>query len=407
MPGALSHIRVLDLSRVLAGPWAGQILGDLGADVIKVERPRTGDDTRHWGPPYLKDDLGADTSEAAYYLSANRNKQSLTLDFTQPEGQRIIRELVEHCDVLLENFKVGGLAAYGLDYESLKAINPKLIFCSITGFGSDGPYANRAGYDFMIQGLGGLMSLTGRAEEEEGAGPVKVGVALTDILTGLYATVGVLAALNSREQTGVGQHVELALLDVQVACLANQAMNYLTTGVAPKRMGNAHPNIVPYQDFPTADGDIILTIGNDGQFRKFAEAAGHPEWASDPRFASNKARVAHRKELVPMIRQVTVFRTTAEWVTLLEQAGVPCGPINDLAQVFADPQVQARGLRVDMSHPLSGTVPQVASPIRLSGTPVEYRKAHPLLGEHSEAVLQNVLGLSFDKILSLRQSGVI
>ncbi|MCQ4316502.1 CoA transferase [Stutzerimonas zhaodongensis] len=407
MPGALSHIRVLDLSRVLAGPWAGQILGDLGADVIKVERPRTGDDTRHWGPPYLKDDLGADTSEAAYYLSANRNKQSLTLDFTQPEGQRIIRELVEHCDVLLENFKVGGLAAYGLDYESLKAINPKLIYCSITGFGSDGPYANRAGYDFMIQGLGGLMSLTGRAEEEEGAGPVKVGVALTDILTGLYATVGVLAALNSREQTGVGQHVELALLDVQVACLANQAMNYLTTGVAPKRMGNAHPNIVPYQDFPTADGDIILTIGNDGQFRKFAEAAGHPEWASDPRFASNKARVAHRKELVPMIRQVTVFRTTAEWVTLLEQAGVPCGPINDLAQVFADPQVQARGLRVDMSHPLSGTVPQVASPIRLSGTPVEYRKAPPLLGEHSEAVLQNVLGLSFDKILSLRQSGVI
>ncbi|MCQ2030844.1 CaiB/BaiF CoA transferase family protein [Stutzerimonas zhaodongensis] len=407
MPGALSHIRVLDLSRVLAGPWAGQILGDLGADVIKVERPRTGDDTRHWGPPYLKDDLGADTSEAAYYLSANRNKQSLTLDFTQPEGQRIIRELVEHCDVLLENFKVGGLAAYGLDYESLKAINPKLIYCSITGFGSDGPYANRAGYDFMIQGLGGLMSLTGRAEEEEGAGPVKVGVALTDILTGLYATVGVLAALNSREQTGVGQHVELALLDVQVACLANQAMNYLTTGVAPKRMGNAHPNIVPYQDFPTADGDIILTIGNDGQFRKFAEAAGHPEWASDPRFASNKARVAHRKELVPMIRQVTVFRTTAEWVTLLEQAGVPCGPINDLAQVFADPQVQARGLRVDMSHPLSGTVPQVASPIRLSGTPVEYRKAPPLLGEHSEAVLQDVLGLSFDKILSLRQSGVI
>ncbi len=407
MPGALSHIRVLDLSRVLAGPWAGQILGDLGAEVIKVERPRTGDDTRHWGPPYLKDQDGENTSEAAYYLAANRNKQSLTLDFTQPEGQRIIRELVEQCDVLLENFKVGGLAAYGLDYESLKAINPKLIYCSITGFGSDGPYANRAGYDFMIQGLGGLMSLTGRAEDEEGAGPVKAGVALTDILTGLYATVGVLAALNHREQSGVGQHVELALLDVQVACLANQAMNYLTTGVAPKRMGNAHPNIVPYQDFPTADGDIILTIGNDGQFRKFAEVAGHAEWATDPRFASNKARVAHRKELVPMIRQVTVFRTTAEWVAVLEQAGVPCGPINDLAQVFADPQVQARGLRVDMPHPLAGSVPQVASPIRLSETPVEYRKAPPLLGEHSEALLQNMLGLSFDKILSLRQSGVI
>ncbi|EQM78928.1 CoA transferase [Pseudomonas stutzeri] len=407
MPGALSHIRVLDLSRVLAGPWAGQILGDLGAEVIKIERPRTGDDTRHWGPPYLKDQQGENTSEAAYYLSANRNKQSLTLDFTQPEGQRIIRDLVAECDVLLENFKVGGLAAYGLDYESLKAVNPKLIYCSITGFGSDGPYANRAGYDFMIQGLGGLMSLTGRAEDEEGAGPVKVGVALTDILTGLYATVGVLAALNHREQSGLGQHVELALLDVQVACLANQAMNYLTTGVAPKRMGNAHPNIVPYQDFPTADGDIILTIGNDGQFRKFAEAAGHPEWASDDRFASNKARVAHRKELIPLIRQVTVFRTTAEWVALLEQAGVPCGPINDLAQVFADPQVQARGLRLDLPHPLAGSVPQVASPIRLSETPVEYRKAPPVLGEHSEAILQELLGLGFDKILSLRQAGVI
>lgn len=407
MPGALSHIRVLDLSRVLAGPWSGQILGDLGAEVIKVERPGTGDDTRHWGPPYLKDREGANTSEAAYYLSANRNKQSLTLDFTQPEGQRIVRELVEQCDVLLENFKVGGLAAYGLDYESLKTINPRLIYCSITGFGSDGPYAQRAGYDFMIQGLGGLMSLTGRAEGEEGAGPVKVGVALTDILTGLYATVGILAALNHREQSGIGQHVELALLDVQVACLANQAMNYLTTGVAPKRMGNAHPNIVPYQDFPTADGDIILTIGNDGQFRKFAEAAGHPEWALDARFATNKARVAHRQELVPLIRQVTVFRTTAQWVALLEQAGVPCGPINDLAQVFADPQVLARRLRVDMPHPLAGSVPQVASPIRLSETPVEYRKAPPVLGEHSETVLQELVGLSFEKILSLRQSGVI
>ena len=407
MTGPLAGFTVLDLTRVLSGPYCTMVLGDLGARIIKVEHPGKGDDTRHWGPPYLKDQQGENTSEAAYYLSANRNKQSLTLDFTQPEGQRIIRDLVASCDVLLENFKVGGLAAYGLDYESLKAINPRLIYCSITGFGSDGPYANRAGYDFMIQGLGGLMSLTGRADDDEGAGPVKVGVALTDILTGLYATVGVLAALNYREQSGVGQHVELALLDVQVACLANQAMNYLTTGVAPRRMGNAHPNIVPYQDFPTADGDIILTIGNDGQFRKFAEAAGHPEWATDERFASNKARVAHRKELIPLIRQVTVFRTTAEWVALLEQAGVPCGPINDLAQVFADPQVLARGLRVEMPHPLAGSVPQVASPIRLSETPVEYRKAPPLLGEHSEAVLQQLVGLSFEKILSLRQSGVI
>jgi len=407
MPGALSHIRVLDLSRVLAGPWAGQILGDLGAEVIKVERPGSGDDTRHWGPPFLKDAQGENTAEAAYYLSANRNKQSLTLDFTQPEGQRIVRELVVQSDVLLENFKVGGLAAYGLDYESLKAINPRLIYCAITGFGQNGPYATRAGYDFMIQGLGGLMSLTGRSDAEEGAGPVKVGVALTDILTGLYATVGVLAALAHRERTGEGQHIDTALLDVQVACLGNQALNYLTTGVAPQRMGNAHPNIVPYQDFPTADGDIILTVGNDGQFRKFAEVAGHPEWADDPRFASNKARVAHRAELIPLIRQATVFRTTTEWLAALECAGVPCGPVNDLAQVFADPQVRHRGLEVGMPHPLAGSVPQVASPLRLSASPVSYRHAPPLLGEHSEALLQRLLGLSGQQIAALRQAGVI
>lgn len=407
MPTALSHIRVLDLSRVLAGPWAGQILGDLGAEVIKVERPVSGDDTRHWGPPFLKDAQGENTAEAAYYLSANRNKQSLTVDFTRAEGQRIVRELVAHCDVLLENFKVGGLAAYGLDYQSLKAINPRLVYCSITGFGQDGPYAQRAGYDFMIQGLGGLMSLTGLSDAEEGAGPMKVGVALTDILTGLYATVGVLAALNHREQSGVGQHVDTALLDVQVACLGNQALNYLTTGVAPKRMGNAHPNIVPYQDFPTADGDIILTVGNDGQFRKFAEVAGHPEWADDPRFASNKARVAHRAELIPLIRQATVFRTTSAWLAALEQAGVPCGPVNDLAQVFADPQVRHRGLRVDMPHPLAGTVAQVASPIRLSETPVAYRRAPPLLGEHSEALLVGLLGLDREQVDDLRAAGVI
>ncbi|KRW71657.1 CoA-transferase [Pseudomonas sp. TTU2014-105ASC] len=407
MPGALSHIRVLDLSRVLAGPWCGQILGDLGAEVIKVERPGTGDDTRHWGPPYLQDQHGENTSEAAYYLTANRNKQSLTVDFTRPEGQRIIRELVAQCDVLLENFKVGGLAAYGLDYESLKAINPRLIYCSITGFGQDGPYATRAGYDFMIQGLGGLMSLTGRSDAEEGAGPVKVGVALTDILTGLYATVGVLAALAHRERSGEGQHIDTALLDVQVACLGNQALNYLTTGVVPKRMGNGHPNIVPYQDFPTADGDIILTVGNDGQFRKFCEVAGRPEWAADARFATNRARVAHRAELIPLIRQVTVFRTTAEWVSALEQAGVPCGPINDLAQVFADPQVQHRGLNVEMPHPLAGRVPQVASPLRLSASPVAYRNPPPLLGEHSEALLQRLLGMNDEQIAGLRAARVI
>ena len=407
MAGALSHIRVLDLSRVLAGPWCGQILGDLGAEVIKVERPGSGDDTRHWGPPYIKDAEGNDSREAAYFQSANRNKQSVTLDFTQPEGQRLVRELVAQCDVLLENFKVGGLAAYGLDYESLKAINPRLIYCSITGFGQTGPYAKRAGYDFMIQGLGGLMSLTGRPEGEEGAGPMKVGVALTDILTGLYATVGVLAALNQREQSDIGQHVDVALLDVQVACLANQAMNYLTTGLSPKRLGNAHPNIVPYQDFPSADGNFILAVGNDGQFRKFCEVAGIANLADDSRFVTNKARVAHRAELIPLLRQATVFKTTAQWIELLEKAGVPCGPINDLQQVFADPQVQARGLRLDLPNALGSTTPQVASPLRLSETPVAYHSAPPLLGQHTDALLRNLLGMSDAQVAQLREAGVI
>ena len=407
MSGALSHIRVLDLSRVLAGPWAGQILADLGAEVIKVERPGSGDDTRHWGPPYIKGADGNDSREAAYFQCANRNKQSLTLDFTQAEGQRLVRELAAQCDVVLENFKVGGLAAYGLDYESLKAVNPRLIYCSITGFGQDGPYAKRAGYDFMIQGLGGLMSLTGKPDGEEGAGPMKVGVALTDILTGLYATVGVLAALNAREQSGQGQYIDVALLDVQVACLANQAMNYLATGNAPKRLGNAHPNIVPYQDFPTADGDFILAVGNDGQFRKFCEVAGLSALPDDPRFSTNKARVAHRAELIPLLRQATVFKTTAELVSLLEAAGVPCGPINDLAQVFADPQIQARGLRLDMSNSMGSTTPQVASPLRLSATPVSYRLAPPLLGEHTDALLQRLLGMNAEQIASLRSQAVI
>jgi crotonobetainyl-CoA:carnitine CoA-transferase CaiB-like acyl-CoA transferase len=407
MSGALSHIRVLDLSRVLAGPWCGQILGDLGAEVIKVERPGSGDDTRHWGPPYIKDAEGNDSREAAYFQSANRNKQSLTLDFTKPEGQRLVRELVAQCDVLLENFKVGGLAAYGLDYESLKAINPRLIYCSITGFGQTGPYARRAGYDFMIQGLGGLMSLTGRPEGEEGAGPMKVGVALTDILTGLYATVGVLAALNQRDQSGIGQHIDVALLDVQVACLANQAMNYLSTGVSPKRLGNAHPNIVPYQDFPSADGNFILAVGNDGQFRKFCEVAGIAQLADDPRFASNKARVAHRAELIPLLRQATVFKTTAQWIESLEKAGVPCGPINDLEQVFADPQVKARGLRLELPNAMGSSTPQVASPLRLSATPVDYRSAPPLLGQHTESLLQRLLGLDEEQVTALREAGVV
>lgn len=405
--GALSHIRVLDLSRVLAGPWAGQILADLGAEVIKVERPGSGDDTRAWGPPFLKDAQGESTSEAAYYLSANRNKQSVTIDFTMPEGQKLVRELAAKSDIVIENFKVGGLAAYGLDYASLSAINPGLIYCSITGFGQTGPYAKRAGYDFMIQGLGGLMSLTGRADDQEGAGPVKVGVALTDVMTGVYSSTAILAALAHRDQSGLGQHIDMALLDVQVACLANQALNYLTTGIAPTRLGNAHPNIVPYQDFPTADGDFILTVGNDGQFRKFAEVAGQAQWADDPRFLTNKLRVANRAELIPLIRQATVFKTTAQWVSELEAAGVPCGPINDLAQVFDDPHVRARGLVTSLPHALAGSVPQVASPIRLSATPVEYRHAPPLLGEHTGEVLERVLGLPTAEVARLRQGGVL
>ncbi|TWI46319.1 crotonobetainyl-CoA:carnitine CoA-transferase CaiB-like acyl-CoA transferase [Pseudomonas duriflava] len=407
MPGALSGLRVLDLSRVLAGPWAGQIFGDLGADVIKVERPGSGDDTRQWGPPFLQDVAGNPTAESAYYLSANRNKRSITVDFTLAEGQRIIRELVAQSDIVLENFKVGGLAAYGLDYASLKKVNPRLIYCSITGFGQSGPYAQRAGYDFMIQALGGLMSLTGRSENEEGAGPVKVGVALVDILTGLYATVAVLAALQHREKTGTGQYIDMALLDVQVACLANQAMNYLISGQSPRRLGNAHPNIVPYQDFPTADSDIILTIGNDSQFRKFCEVAGKMEWGQDIRFATNQARVKYRAELIPLIRQVTVFKTTGEWIALLERVGVPCGPVNDLAQVFADAQVLARGLRVDLAHPLTETVPQVASPLRLSETPVTYHRAPPLLGAHTKEILTVLLGASPEQLAAWQEMGVI
>lgn len=406
MSGSLSHLRVLDLSRVLAGPWAGQILGDLGAEVIKIERPGTGDDTRSWGPPYLQ---GANGNEelSAYFLSANRNKQSLAVDIAHPEGQELVRKLVAESDVVLENFKVGGLKRYGLDYDSLKRINPKLIYCSITGFGQDGPYANRPGYDFLIQAMGGLMSITGQPDGQPGAGPMKAGVALTDIMTGLYATIGVLAALSHRDRTGEGQYVEAALLDVQVACLANQAMNYLTTGKAPVRMGNAHPNIVPYQDFPTADGNMVLTIGNDHQFARLCDVLGHAEWASDERFATNRARVANRKELIPRLRQATVMRSTREWVDILERSGVPCGPVNTLDEVFDDPQIRARGMKQTVAHPDLGEVPTVGNPIKLKLTPVTYRTAPPLLGEQSERVLQQVAGLSPEQIKALRERGVI
>ncbi len=388
----LDGIRVLDLSRVLAGPWCGQLLADLGADVVKVERPQGGDDTRAWGPPNLKDADGKPTSESAYYLCTNRNKRSITIDIAQPSGQALIRRLAARADVVIENFKCGGLAKYGLDYPALAASNPRLVYCSITGFGQTGPYAARAGYDLLIQGMGGLMSITGRADTDEGGGPQKVGVALTDIMTGLYATIAVQAALAERERSGRGQHIDLALLDVQVACLANQASNFLAGGVVPRRMGNAHPNIVPYQDFQTADGYMILAVGNDAQFARFCEVAGHAEWARDERFASNPHRVAHRAELIAMIREATLKRTTREWVEALEAAGVPCGPINRIDQVFEDAQVRARGLRIELPHAAAGVVPLVANPIRLSETPVEYRRAPPMLGEHSQQVLQDWLG---------------
>jgi crotonobetainyl-CoA:carnitine CoA-transferase CaiB-like acyl-CoA transferase len=407
MNGALSHITVLDLSRVLAGPWAGQVLADLGAEVIKIERPGSGDDTRSWGPPYLRDEQGNETADAAYYLCANRNKQSVTVDFTTAQGQAIVRDLARQADVVLENFKVGGLAAYGLDYASLRAVNPRLIYCSITGFGQTGPYAPRAGYDLLVQAMGGLMSITGRQDDEPGAGPQKAGVAVADILTGLYAAIGILAALTHRERTGIGQHIDLGLLDVQVACLANQAMNYLVSGTAPRRSGNAHPNLVPYQDFPTSDGYVIIAVGNDAQFARLCGVLALEELASDPSFASNKQRVLNRRELIDTLSAVTVTHPTAHWVAALQSVGVPAGPINNLEAVFADPQVRARDMRVEISHPVGGTVSLVANPLRLSETPVSYRSAPPPLGAQTREVLMQRLSLSAAEFEELRAKGIV
>jgi len=407
LPKALGHIRVLDLSRVLAGPWCSQNLADLGADVIKIERPGNGDDTRAWGPPYAKDADGNDTSEAAYYLSANRGKRSVTVDIASSEGQALLRELVKHCDVVLENFKVGHLKRYGLDYDTLKAIKPDLVYCSITGFGQDGPYAHRAGYDFLIQGMGGLMSVTGERDDLPGGGPQKAGVALTDLMTGMYATVAVLAALTHRDRTGEGQHIDMALLDTQVAMLANMGSNYLNSGKPPKRWGNAHANIVPYQTFACADGHIIVATGNDGQYQKFVEAGGRPELGLDERFATNPLRVKNRDVLVPILAEMVKEKPRDEWIALLESVGVPCGPINDLGEVFANEQVQAREVAIELPHPKAGKVKLVRNPIRMSATPATSDKAPPLLGQHTDEVLRDVLGRSDADIAALRDKGVL
>ena len=409
---SLEGIRVLDLSRVLAGPWCTQTLADLGADVIKIERPGAGDDTRNWGPPFLPTADGRESHESAYYLGANRNKRSVTCDIAQPEGQALVRELAEHCDVFIENFKVGDMARYGLDYASLKAINARLVYCSLTGFGQSGPYAPRAGYDYIIQGMGGLMSVTGERDDLNG-GPQKVGVAVADLFTGMYATVGILAALRHAERTGEGQHLDMALLDTQVAMLANLGANYLVSDKAPGRMGNAHQNIVPYQVFevaPRADGGkdfIILAVGNDGQYAKFCEVAGRPDLTSEPRFVKNADRVRHRAELVPLLEAVMKTRPKADWLSALEAAKVPCGAINSLDEVFSDPQVQARGMVTHWQHPLRADLPLVSSPIKLERTPVRTDRPPPMLGQHTDEVLGELLGVDAARLATLRDRQVI
>ena len=408
-PAALDGIRVLDLSRVLAGPWCTQILADLGADVVKIERPGVGDDTRTWGPPFIKDANGNDTDQASYFTACNRNKRSVTVDMATPDGQALLKQMAAQADIVVENFKTGGLKQYGLDQESLRAANPRLIYCSVTGFGHDGPYAERAGYDLMIQAMTGMMSITGRPDDVPGGGPLRVGVALTDLFTGVYASTAILAALQVRDRTGEGQHIDMALLDVGMAILANQASAFLNTGKAPGRQGNTHPSLAPYQDFPTQDGAMLLAIGNNGQFARFCEAAGHPEWASDARFATNTLRVKHRGVLIPMMEELTRTRTTAAWVTLLEDKAVPCGPINDIAQAFDDAQVKARGLAVTLPRDAGdgiASITGVASPLRLSATPPVLRHAPPALGQHTQEVLAE-MGIDTARFEALRSAGVV
>lgn len=408
-PAALDGIKVLDLSRVLAGPWCTQILADLGADVVKIERPGVGDDTRTWGPPFVKDANGHDTDQASYFTSCNRNKRSVTIDMATPEGQALLQQMAAQADIVVENFKTGGLKQYGLDQESLRAANPRLIYCSVTGFGHDGPYAERAGYDLMIQAMTGMMSITGRPDGEPGGGPLRVGVALTDLFTGVYASTAILAALQVRDRTGEGQHIDMALLDVGMAILANQASAFLNTGKAPGRQGNTHPSLAPYQDFPTQDGAMLLAIGNNGQFARFCEAAGHAEWAADERFATNTLRVKHRGVLIPMMEELTRTRTTADWVALLEDKAVPCGPINDIAQAFDDAQVKSRGLAVTLPRDAGdgiASITGVASPLRLTATPPVLRRAPPALGQHTQEVLAE-MGVDASRFEALRAAGVV
>ena len=407
MPRPLSHIRVLDLSRVLAGPWASQNLADLGAEVIKVERPGAGDDTRGWGPPWVKDSEGRDTRDSSYFLSCNRGKKSITLDISKPEGQSIVRELAAKCDVLIENYKVGTLARYGLDYAALRAINPRLIYCSITGFGQSGPYAPRPGYDFVFQGMGGLMSITGERDGEPGAGPMKVGIAITDILTAMYASLAITAAIAHCERGGSGQYIDMALLDCMVAFNANQISGYLVSGNIPKRYGNAHPNVVPYQAFPCKDGHIILAIGNDSQFASFCKVTGRPELAADERYRLMSGRIVNRDTLIPLIADIMRERGMHEWIAALEAANVPCGPINNMQQVFEDPQVQHRGMKVEIPTASGVPCPSVASPMRFSETPVEYTVPPPALGQHTQEILRELLGMDSQAVDALVAKGIV
>ena len=407
MAGPLSHIKVLDMSRVLAAPWAAQNLADLGADVIKVERPVKGDDSRAYAPPFLKDENGNETRESAYFCAANRGKRSITVNLTKPEGQQLVRELAAECDVLLENYKVGDLARYGLGYEDLAKINPGLIYCSVTGFGQTGPYKDRPGYDFMAQGMGGMMSITGEPDSVPGGGPQRCGVPIIDLTTGMYATIAICAALANRAVTGKGQWIDVALLDTTVAYLANQGMNYLATGVSPERIGNAHPNIVPYQTFNTADGAIILACGNDNLFKKFCEVAGCLEFTTDPKYSTNAVRVQNRAEITALLNAVFVKRTTKEWVKLLDDAGVANGPINNLQQVFEEPQVIARGMKIELPHAVAGKVSLVASPMRFSGTPIKHEVPPPALGQHTDEILRQSLKKSDVEIAKLKADGVV